>query len=483
MLEFSDAVAYIHSLDRLDTPRHTHEYAFNAGIARTTHLLLRLGGAPHATRACILVAGSKGKGSTVAMLSSILGAAGYRCGAFTGPHLHTPLERFAIHGPHRTLPGNEEKSACHANGSLMPTSDFISLAERVKVIVESWDRPDIGEPTRFEAFVAMAYRWFEEQRIDIAVMEIGIGGRLDAVNLAEPMLSIITNISLEHTAILGSTLPQIAREKSGILRPGHTGVIAQQMDGVEQTLREEAARIGATLVFADDRWHCEPVRVQIEPERCGQYFRVVGDAAHTQPLFVPLLGRVQLQNAAAALAGVDVLRQHGFVIHEEAIRCGLEDVHWQGRFELLSFSPIVIADGAHTPYSMQQLCRSLRDYFPGRRIHLIIGVLRDKDAHGILHEAMQVAASLIFTQTEGRRALPARHLSELFDELSLLAHDSSELSTPFPRTSTPPTSTQMAVDLSTAFRQASKFAGPEDVVCVTGSLHLVAEAERLMKFQ
>lgn len=347
----------------------------------------------------------------------------------------------------------------------MSEATFIDLAERVRHIVALWDRPDLGMPTRFEAFTAMAYRWFEEQAVDIAVMEIGIGGRLDAVNLADPMLSVITNISLEHTEILGNTLPEIAREKAGIMRANRPVVIARQTDEALATLCAEARRVGARLVLAEDNWRCEFVRHEIQPQRSGQWFitpNVFGDEA----LFTPLLGAYQLQNAATALAACAALNQLGLPISPAAIRSGLASVQWRGRFELLAFDPLVIADGAHTPYSIQQLCASLHEYFPGRRIHFIIGILRDKDARSMLEALADLAASVTICDMPVRRATPSEQLLTLWNEM------------PSPRALHTPTA---AASLDEALSCARAHVAPDDVICITGSLHLVAEAEQVQQ--
>jgi len=463
--DFESAVAYIHSLDLLDTPRHTHVYAFRHGIARARRLLERLGGAPKTTRRCVLVAGSKGKGSTATMLSAVLGAAGYRVGVFTGPHLHTPLERFAIgqNGRHE----------------LMSEAQFVDWAARIERNVASWDCPELGQPTRFEAFTAMAYRWFEEQGVDLAVMEIGIGGRHDAVNLAEPMVSVITNISLEHTQMLGRTLPEIAHAKAGILRAHGEGVIAPQHDAVKQVILAEAQRLGnaGRLRFVEEccAVECAGIQVGAAVGQSGQWLRVrlLGPCCSRHPeelnshglLFCPLLGRYQLENAATAITAVQALRARGYDIGDDDVRRGFAGLRWPGRFQVLGHSPLVVADGAHTPYAMAQLCASLQEYFPGRRLHFVLGILRDKDARGIIREADRMAASLTFTDMDVRRAVPAEQLFATWQALQGDSHD--EQLSPV---------ASIAADISSAIHRALSFADCEDVVCIAGSLHLAALA-------
>jgi len=463
---------YILSLDQFGPPQNSREYHFEHGIARARHLLDRLGGAPYTTTHCVLVAGSKGKGSTVAMLASVLAAAGYRTGAFVGPHLHTPLERFAIHlaarigdtlsHPISTL-GPYDQAV--SGGTLqMPDAVFVDFAQRIRTCVETWDRPELGLPTRFEAFTAMAYRWFEEQGVNIAVMEIGIGGRLDAVNLADPIVSVITNISLEHTQMLGNTLGEIARAKAGIMRAGQPVAIAQQTRETMDVLCAEAAHVGAKPLWAENGWHCEALRHQIGGQASGQWFSVPQRFGSHAPLFVPLLGEFQLQNAAAALAACDGLSGIGFGINERAIREGLAHIQWRGRFEVLDLEPLVIADGAHTPYSIQQLCASLSRYFPDRHMHFIVAILRDKDARGMLQALANIAASVVFCDLPVRRATAAGQLLAHWNELP-----------------GPHVTGRHIASLYDALRHVRTIASGTDVICITGSLHLVAEAEELMK--
>lgn len=455
-MDFATAAAFLESLDRVGTPQHSQAYHFDRGIARARHLLERLGGAPRATTRCVIVTGSKGKGSTVAMTAAMLAAAGHRVGAFTGPHLRTPTERFVVHG--------------RANGdppsvSPMSPAQFAANADAVRAVVSGWDRDDLGPPTRFEAYTAMAYRWFEEQAVDVALMEVGIGGRLDAVNLAQPMVSVFTNISLEHTRMLGNSVAEIAREKSGIMRRGGHAVFARQADEAARELERCGRAAGSSFEFAADRWRCATAGHAISPGRSGQWVRVEGDgwaglSGDGAPLFVPLLGLFQLHNAEAALATVDALRRRGCAGTAQDVRAGLARAHWHGRFDVLGLAPVFIADGAHTPYSMEQLTLSLREYFPGRRIHFVLGVLRDKDANGIVAAALRAATSITFTRPAHRRATPPDQLLRL--ALATGAAQGVEL--------------HAADTVPDAVRAALTAAGVEDVVCATGSLHVVAEA-------
>jgi len=457
---FDAAVAYLHALDRLNAHQHTFAYAFGHGIARAKHLLARLGGAQRATRRCVLVAGSKGKGSTSAMLTAMLSAAGYRVGLFTGPHLHTPLERFAIsHG---------------GRWETMSEARFASLAERIAAILGCWDRPELGLPTRFEAFTAMAYRWFEEQGVDLAIMEIGIGGRQDAVNLAEPVLSVITNISLEHTQILGGTIAEIAWAKAGILRAHGSAVIAPQTDEAKRVILAEAHRLGMAerLYFVED--HCTAKFSRLQAGASGQWVcvrchprsplvQVMGTSAE---LFCPLLGHWQLENLATALTALGALYKQGFAAHAPAIQAGLAGLRWPARFEILRDAPLVIADGAHTPYAMARLRDSLRAYFSGQPRHFVLGMLRDKDAASILKIIAEDAARITCTAPPLDRALPADQLLAIWQTRFGDGHG-------------PPV--MQISDPEIALQRALDEARPGDIICVTGSIHLAAQASRWLR--
>jgi len=438
------AEQYIASLDYLDPSQHSYRYAAGNGIARTRHVLQRLGGAPHSTQACVLVTGSKGKGSTSMMIGGIVSAAGYRCGVSTGPHLHSILERYLI------------------DGVMMTPQRYIDYAQQIRRIIETWDQSQIGLPTRFEVSTAMAYHWFDESGCDLSVMEIGIGGKNDAVNLAEPSVSVFTNISLEHTQMLGNTVAQIAREKAGIMCARGVAISARQRDEVRAVLAEEARALGCPIYFADEQWQLTHVRNVVQPDSVGQWVRARshGDALD---IFLPLLGSHQLENCAAALAAVDALRNAGFDISANAIQRGLKHVQWRGRFEVLQQAPMLVADGAHTPYSMQRLGEALREVFGMRRITLALGVLRDKDAAGIVESALQFADQVIFVTPSYHRALPAEQLRAAAKDINTRA-----------------IRTRVIQPLEIALRAALDEARADDVICVSGSLHLVAQAHKFL---
>ena len=452
VMEFDEADQFLTDLDQRDAHQLSFSYAFENGIERARHLLVQLGGAPNISRRCVVVTGSKGKGSTTILVANVLAAAGYKVGVFTGPHLHHVVERFAM-----SHPGDPATPVIRS----MPETVFAKYATEIRHIVNTWDAPAVGLPTRFEAYTTIAYRWFEACKCDLALFEVGIGGRDDTTNLGEPFVSVFANISLEHTEMLGSTVEKIAEEKSGIMRPHGHAVSARQLTVVERVLRSRAAEIGCPFWLADEHWHVAGTSVRITPERSGQMLSLSSLTRSVAiEVFLPLLGEVQIQNVATALTTLDALRLKGFATSMSDVEAGFAGVRWPGRFEVIGLSPLVIADGAHTPYSMKMLALSLGKYFKHRDVHMVIGILRDKDARGILESISQVATSLTLTSVQNRRTLPVDQLSSLCNELGLSHKVVGEYA-----------------ESSAAFISANARAGADAVVCITGSLHLVSEAQ------
>jgi dihydrofolate synthase/folylpolyglutamate synthase len=373
-------------------------------LGRTRALLDLLGG-PDRDMKIALVAGTKGKGSTCAMLASILGASDVRCGLYTKPHLQSYRERIRV------------------DGWAISPKDFADTVDRARRQVPSLP-PAAGEPTTFEVTTALALDHFARQRCTVAVVEVGLGGRLDATNATDPTLSVITSISYDHTAILGRTLGEIATEKAGMLRAGRPALLAEQ--------RRTAM---AALMRA-----CRTVRADC---------RMVPPLDHD----VPLAGAHQRQNAALAIAGARLLEPN---IGEEAVARGLERVKWPGRFEVLGN---VVLDGAHNGASAEALSATLRAYAAGRPVSLVVGINRDKDARAVLRPLLALADRVWATQTASNpRALEASALARLCRRLGA-------------QTTTEP-------DLPAALRLAMSNA--RGIVCVTGSLMLVGQARAIL---
>ena len=390
------------------------------GLTRVRELLHRLGD-PQDGLQFVHIAGTNGKGSTAAMLASILRAAGYTTGLFTSPYLERFAERMQV------------------NGVPVPDAEFAAVCEALQPCIAAMDDP----PTEFELVTAAAMLWFRRRGCDVVVLEVGLGGRLDATNvIAAPACAVITNIGLDHTEILGDTLEQIAREKAGILKPGTRAVSYPQTPGVRAVLHEICAQRGIPLTEAD-----AAAIVPLTDGVDGQTFTYRG-AEYT----LPLLGAHQLRNAAVALETVAALRARGWRIPDAAVRAGLAQVRWPARFELLRRAPWFVLDGGHNPQCAQTVADNLAHYFPGRCITLLVGVLADKDYPAMLAALDTQAAAYIAATPLSPRALPA---AELGDYLK--------------RFGKPVT---VCADPAQAAELALAHAAPEDVICAVGSLYM-----------
>jgi dihydrofolate synthase/folylpolyglutamate synthase len=372
-----------------------------------TRALLDLAGAPDRQLRVALVAGTKGKGSTCAMLASILGAAGARCGLYTKPHLQAYRERIRVDG--RAISDADLRAHLET---------FQQLAAKLPSAA--------GEPTTFEVTTALALEYFASQGCEIAVVEVGLGGRLDATNATDPELSIVTSISYDHTAILGRTLGAIAAEKAGILRPERPALLAEQRPAARRALMQACRHVGA---------HCT----------------VVAPLEHD----VALAGAHQRQNAALATAAARTLLP---ALRQGAVETGLARIRWPGRFEVVEN---VVLDGAHNGASAVALAETLRADLHGQRVELVVGINRDKDARAVLRPLLALADRVWATQAaDNIRALPAADLARLCQK------------------SGADVETVVEPDLATALSQARQTPGAR--VCVTGSLMLVGQARSIL---
>ena len=402
-------------------------------LGRMEALLDRLG-RPHLAARSVHIAGTKGKGSTSAMIASVLTASGYRTGLYTSPHLHTMRERIQIDG----RPVGEE--------------DFIALLKRLRPEIEAINRQGTaGELTTFEILTALAFARFQESGVDYQVLETGLGGRLDATNVVEPAVCAITSISLDHTEVLGDTLAKIATEKAGIIKPGGTVVCAAQPPEAEEVIAGACRRKGAVLVSVgrDVAWQAG------ESSHSGQSFRLRG-LRKEYDLFIPLLGEFQLDNAAVAVACLEVLAGAGAAITPATIAAGLAGVRWPGRLQVLREKPLFIVDGAHNADSALKLKKALRQYFACDRAILIVGTSKDKDMAGMVAELAGITSEVIVTRSVNPRAT-----------------STDVLAAEFVKWGSRPAITE---DVAAAVDLALEKAGPGDLICATGSLFVVAEA-------
>lgn len=411
--------------------------------------LLEVLGHPEQRFQSIHIAGTKGKGSTAAMIAAVLAHAGFRTGFFSSPHLHTYRERIRV------------------NGALISEEDLCRAVDLAKPAVDALrcDQHELGSPTTFEITTAIAFQHFAASGVGLAVLEVGLGGRLDATNVVEPLVAVITPISLDHTRVLGSTVGEIAREKAGIIKPQGIVVVAPQPAEALEVIRGVAAEKQArVLIVGEDYkwWPCQESGGTIR--QAGALGALSFSGAHHlyERVPVPLMGEHQLVNAATAMAAIEALRLRGLEIDPAHVVAGIGGVRWPGRMELLSERPTILVDGAHNADSMRKLAQALRTTFPGRRIILVIGTSLDKDLAGIAREIVPEAACTIVTKSEHPRSAPPGVIA---------------------RQASPYTARVLAVpSVRAALATAREIALPEDVICVTGSLFVVAEAREALGF-
>ena len=432
-MTYREALKYILSFTDYEKLPASSYSAANFDLRRVEELLHRLGD-PHLGPRTVHIAGTKGKGSTAAMMASSITAAGHRTGLYTSPHLHTFRERIRI------------------DSEMISEIEFSAIVEAIKPHVEATNsQATFGKLTTFEVLTVAAFAFFKQRNVDFQVLETGLGGRLDATNVARPEICIITPISLDHTEILGNTIADIAREKAGIIKPGAVLVVAQQKPNAMAVIKEAAARNKNRTINAGSDVTCRILDWNLN----GQEFEVTTKSG-THHFGIPLLGRHQVENAAVAVAALETLG-----IDYESIFRGLAGVHWPGRLEILRQEPIVLVDGAHNADSARRLREAIKEYIRYDDMILVIGASSDKDIRGMLLELAPLANKIIATKSMHPRALP---INTLLNEIERLDRKAAYYSS-----------------VSNALDQALLTAWPHDLICVTGSLFVVAEAIEYIK--
>jgi dihydrofolate synthase/folylpolyglutamate synthase len=427
---YQQALDYIYSfIDYERQPRAPVRYDL-----RRVYELLALLGNPHLGTNTVHIAGSKGKGSVAAMIASALTTSGYTTGLYTSPHLHIFNERIRI------------------DDKLISEEELVTLVDRVKPAVKLVnDKATYGQLTTFEIITALGFMHFKEKKVDFQVVEVGLGGRLDATNVVQPDVCVITSISLEHTDVLGNTLAEIAAEKAGIIKPNSIVVTSPQVEEVNQVFEQvcHSRKAKRIRVGSEVTWEC------LDYNSSQQSLRVKGRLSSYE-LTIPLLGEHQLENAATTVAALEVLAEHGFHISSYNIRKGLAKVRWPGRLQVLKHHPLVVVDGAHNPYSASKLREAIEQYFDFDRAILIIGFSSDKNVVGVIRELVPLFDKVIATHSIHPRAMP---IAPIVAELNRQGVEA-----------------QAVEDISIALPLALSQAGEKDLICVTGSLFVVAGA-------
>lgn len=425
------------AVDYLQTLRRFGE---KPGLARIRFLLERLGN-PHRAYPAVHVAGTNGKGSTSAMIAGILQAAGYRTGLFTSPHLVRYNERIKV------------------DGVPISDGDLAALLGRLREHAEEAAADSaLGQPTEFEVGTAAALAYFAQAAVDVAVVEVGLGGRFDATNVVEPLVSVITPIGLDHTQVLGGTLAEIAAEKAGIIKPGVPVVCAAQRPEARDVIVARAEELGAPAYLAGRDFESRLSDV----DQHGTRFAVRWGERWLEDLRVPLLGPHQAGNGGVAVAAAQVLAGRGLAVPEEALRCGLGAVRWPGRMELWPGQPALLFDGAHNAEGAQVLAEGLQAVFPGRQPVFVLGMLGEKPIDAVLSTLLPLGQAAVLTAPRVGRGAPA--------DPAELARRARGL---VPRLA-------VEADPLEALALARSWAGPEGLVCVAGSLYLVGELQGLL---
>ena len=430
-MNYLEAIAYLHSLTDYETTR-VNRYTPEAFDLGRIERLLEAVGNPHRDFRSVHIAGTKGKGSTSAMIESCLREAGYRTALYTSPHLHTFRERIRV------------------SGEKIDRDEVVALVEELQPLVERM--PGL---TTFEVITAMGFLYFARSDVQVGVIEVGLGGRLDATNVLKPDVAVITSISLDHTYILGDTLGEIAREKGGIIKTGIPTVSAPQRAEAIQALESISHQRDTRLVEVCRDWDYEPGPA----DREGQSFTIRRITNGGSPLdgeyWIPLIGRHQLENAATAVITLDLLRGAGLDIPVAAVDQGMRDLKWPGRMEILSQDPLVLVDCAHNPYSARTLRRALEEWFPDRGWVMVFGASADKDITGMLEALVPISEYTIVTRAGHPRAMAPIELADVVAEVGGGA--------------------EVSLNVRKALDRALTMMDPDNGLLATGSIFLVAD--------
>lgn len=420
LMGVQETLDYLYGLER---------FGMKLGLDNVKALLSRLDN-PQDRLRFIHVAGTNGKGSVCAFLDSILRRAGYRVGLYTSPHLVRFNERIRV------------------GGSEIPDEDVVRLTEFIRPHAQALARESkASHPTFFEFTTAMAFRYFQEEDVDVVVLEVGLGGRLDATNVVLPEVAVITRLGLEHTEHLGRSIERIAREKAGIVKEG-VPIWTLEQPGVD-VIEKRCGEVGAPLRLVG-----RDLTVSRQPDGTeGQRILFTND--HSWAYDIKLLGTYQAENAALALGAVHELRSRGWKITETAVGRGFSEARWPARLQLYGRYPFIVLDSTHTVAGAERLKESTEELFPDRRVILVVGILKDKDLGGIADRLAPICRAVIATQPKTERAYSAESVATAFREVENVS---------------------VAGSVEDAVERAIAMATPENVVLITGSLYTAGEA-------
>ncbi|GAC1681731.1 MAG: folylpolyglutamate synthase/dihydrofolate synthase family protein [Ktedonobacteraceae bacterium] len=453
-MNYQEALAYIYSFSDFERGSSFMRDR-NENQLREQALLAQLGN-PHRHYTSTLIAGTKGKGSTATFIERVLRQAGVRTGLYTQPDLHTFRERTRV------------------NGRLISEEELADLLPEIRTCVEQIQaRQEFGPFITYEVATALTFLYFDRQHVDHAVVEVGIGGRLDVTNILNQLVSVITSISYDHMQILGDTLTQIATEKAGIIKQNGLLVTSAQAPEALHALAAVVLQRQAHMVRVGS-YNGDPAQTDVEAGRlpslmyryrleqrseAWQRFTIAAPDRLYTGLEIPLAGQHQLENATVALATLDLLREHGLMWDENALREGFRSAHWSARMEVVGAQPTIVVDGAHNADSIQKLLEALHDTFKARRLIFVFSSNQDKDLVGMVR-ALANINTVVLTRMKNPRATPVEQLEKLFAEYA------------------PRVAVYREQESDKAMDRALSLALPDDLICATGSLYLAAEALR-----
>ena len=432
-MTYQEALDFIHS---------THKFSIKLGLDNVSHLL-NLMGNPQENLAYIHVAGTNGKGSTSSYLNQMLIAAGYKVGLYTSPFLEVFNERMRI------------------NNANIPDTELAEITTFVKKCIDRMLADGLNHPTEFEIVTAIAFEYYSREKVDVVVLEVGMGGRLDSTNVIQnPLVSIITPVDLDHVEYLGDTIGKIAAEKAGIVKPGCSVVIHPQEIEAMKVIEEICRKNGSHFTLAP----MDEIKILNVSDQ-GTDFEVSGETYH-----IRMLGEHQTRNATVALTAVKILNQEGVLnISKEAVMKGLAEANWPGRMEIMCRNPLVLIDGAHNLHGAKGLSQAVGKLFKDRDIVAVVGILGDKDVSGILEEMMPLCKTVICTEPDNPRKMSAENL-----EKQVKAFDENSRESAHVKTFVEP-------DVKKAFEKALEIATPDSVVILFGSLYMIGHARTVIR--
>ncbi len=428
--ELSKLVSYQKAVKFLDDKL---KFGIKEGTERIEALLQELGN-PHTAYETILVTGTNGKTSTARMISTILGSQRVSVGLYTSPHLHSYCERMQV------------------DGQVIPEEQFIELLEEIKPAIEKVDAASDDPLTNFEIITALGFYYFAKSEVKCVVLEVGMGARFDATCLTNPKVSVITNIDLDHTQILGETIEQIAAEKSFVIKEGSSVVIGDLQLSARNIIEKKCQKESASLYALNEHFCLRSLEVLMD---FTQSIRVDGVYGRYWDFTIPTLGKHQALNATLAFVAAELFKEKRLIAHY--IKYPLNHTIFNGRLEIIRARPITIIDGAHNPAGARALAETIKKQISYIRLILVLAIFEDKDYKAMVDELVPLADSVIFSQNSNKRSLGA-------DELAKCAKGDFKVIKP----------------LADAIKEAQNIAAPNDLICITGSLDTAADAREIL---